>query len=243
MRNATLISLLAVLLCSCNAELTRPVAGNGWLCIEDITVSGHSVMGTKGAVDDDFVVEISDSEGKAVQSFSAGNVPSKVALPAGDYKLTAYSTNVGDWKSAADGVGAAAYRGETDFTIEAEMYAYVKIVAPMANCAVRFVIEDDLSQWFTTFSISAEGGGGRNLTLSENITGWFEEGKLSFHLNATNTDGDSFEGYGYSFTARKGHLYTLKYKLSPAEVQTGGTDLDITIDDEFVDDEEEIDID
>lgn len=243
MRNTILISLLAAVLCSCSAELTRPVAGNGWLCIEDITVSGHSVMGTKGAVDSDFIVEISDSEGKAVQSFSAGNVPSKVALPAGDYKLTAYSTNAGDWKSAADGVGAAAYRGETDFTIEAEMYAYVKVVAPMANCAVRFVVEDDLSQWFTAFSLSAQGSGERDLTLAEDIAGWFEEGKLSFRLNATNTDGDSFEGPVYSFTARKGHLYTLKFMLSPAEVQTGGTDLDITIDDEFVDDDEEINID
>lgn len=241
MKRAVLISLFAFLLCSCAAELTRPASGGGWLCIEDIRVGGHSVLGTKGAVDSDFGITIFDGNGAAVESFTAGNVPSKVALPAGDYTLSATSANIDSWTSAAGGVGEAAFRDEVEFTIEPEMYSYVKVVAPMVNYGVRFEVEDGLEQWFTAFSLTADGSGGRGLALTERVTGWFDDEKLTFHLNATNTDGDSFNGSSYVFSPKKGHRYTFRYALSPEETQTGGADIEITIDDEFIDgDDEEV---
>lgn len=237
MKRLALISLLAALLCSCKAELWNVVSGYGWLCLDNTAINA---IATKGSVDRDFIVSIADEGGNTIQSYSAGNVPSKVSLPAGNYTLVTYSSNIESWKSLNGGAGAAAYRDSAPFTIEPEMYAYVKVVAPMVNYGVRFLVDEGLDQWFTRFSLAVNGSQGRSLALAQGVTGWFDDEKVTVFLNATNTDGDSFKGTSYSLNTKKGHRYTFRYSLSPVEPQTGGSDITIIIDDEFIDGGEEI---
>lgn len=238
MRKIILILSFVFLVCSCRKE-TMADGRSGWLCIEDISVGGWSAKGTRGVVDSDFSISILDGGGALVQEFAAGSVPSKIALPAGNYTLSACSSNINDWKQANSLGGAPAYRDDVDFTIESEMYCYVKITAPMVNYGIRFSVDEGLNQWFTQFSLSADGTSGRSLSLLPGVTGWFEDETITVSLNATNTDGDSFKGGSYKMTPKKGHRYTFRYSLSAEESNNGSASLSISVDDEFSDGGEE----
>lgn len=234
MKRSALILFFVLLVCSCRKVETFG-DGCGWLCIEDISVVGSSEKGTRGAVDSGFSISILDEGGALVQEFAAGSVPSKIALPSGNYTLSACSSNINDWQVAEGGAGAAAYRDDVAFTIEPEMYCYVKIVAPMVNYGIRFLVDDTLNQWFSLFSLSADGSSSRSLSLLPGVTGWFDDETITVSLNATNTDGDSFNGTKYKLTPKKGHRYTFRFSLSANESDNGNASLTITIDDEFED--------
>lgn len=248
MKKAILISVLFCLLCSCSRESARVESGYGWLCIEDIAQRGGDVVVstlksvsevTKGGVDPDFGINILTSDGQPVQgcSYAPGEVPGKIQLPSGDYRIEAFSGNINSWRTAFSGRGAAAYRAEGTFEIEADMYKYVKIQAPLVNYGICFKVEEGLYDWFKSFSLAVTENQSRKVTLSDGQSGWFDAATVSVVITAVNTDNDSFSGNPYILNASSGHLYTLNYSLSPSE--DGSFSVEISIDDSFGDAGEE----
>lgn len=236
-KKVALISALILLLCSCGKEAQQlPAKGQGWLCIDGFSVNAS----TKGMIDNDFGISILNTDGSPVQgkTFPAGSVPSKIALDGGNYILDAYSANIDNWKTADGGRGNAAYRQKEGFLIQPEMYSYVSIHAPHVNYAVRFRLEEGLEKWFKASSISVLEGSGRNVTLQQMQTGWFDASSVSVTISVTNTDNDSYTGKAYTLNGKPGHRYTLTYSLSPAE--DGTSSINVTIDDEFEDGGEDI---
>lgn len=219
--------------------MTPDAARQGWLCIERIAVRGQRLAnGTKGSVDSDFVVNVNYGDGGIAASYPAGLVPSKIALEQGDYMLETHSDNIDSWKNENSGRGAAAYRAVQSFTIEPDMYRYVRVVAPLVNFGIRFTTEDGLDKWFTSFSLEINENANRNVTVAREQTAWCDATSVCIIFLATNTDGDSFQSEVLTLDTQAGHLYTLHYSLSPSEEGSAG--ISVSVDDEFEDAGEEL---
>lgn len=235
-KKSILISAMVCLLCSCQKEVTMEPE-YGWLCIESIGHAGTNVhvSTTKGSVDSDFSISILTLDGQAVPgcSYQAGTVPGKIRLQEGSYRLEVASSNINDWRSAFSGKGAAAYKAQGQFDIEADMYRYVKIQAPLVNYGVRFAVDNGLYKWFKSFSIDVTESPARKVLLLENECGWFDAPSVSVVISATNTDGDCFQSSPLNLDTQAGHLYTLHYSLSASD--EGRSGIQITIDDQFDD--------
>ncbi|MBP9998313.1 MAG: DUF4493 domain-containing protein [Bacteroidales bacterium] len=236
MKKLILISAMAVLtLCSCTKEAEIAELREGWLGISSVK-TGSSSFGssfTKGSVPDDMVVNILRADGTPIegQSYAAGQLPSKIRLAVGDYKVETYSANRSNWRSGQDGKGAPIYYGIKDVSVEAEKYNEISLKAGLENWGVRFKLADGLNKWFTQAGITVIENDNRSVTLQEEESVWFDAVSVGIKLTVTNTDGHSYTSESYELNGTKGHRYTINYNISPDN--DGTIKLDITLDDQW----------
>lgn len=235
MKNHTVILLSALLLCCSCIKQEAPVR-SGFLTIGEIGVSGVSIASTK-AIDSDFALEIIKAESLSqVKSYPAGNVPQRIELAPGTYRLIAHSTNEDSWKQ---GNGQVAYRDTSEvFTIIEDQITKLDMKVRASNWRIQAQMPENFEKWFSAWSVEISQEE-RSVNISADEHAWFDAPSVLFRVKATNTDGDSFEGPEYKMSHLKaGHSYTMKFAFRATE--SGNADIDITIDDDWGDAGDEV---
>lgn len=185
----SLISLFA-----CQQEELPSNNNVGYLSLENISIQSANVETiTTRVVDADLYVEIWDSEGKKQigETHNPGTV-SKIELEAGNYTLKAYNAAYNEQFSwGNDNKGTATYYIDNQsFTIEEGKVNYLSVKVPMTNIGIRLTLPERFSDWFTTYTFTAEIDK-RNVSIANGETAYFPADQtIRYTLSATNKDGE-----------------------------------------------------
>lgn len=214
--------IILFLFASCQQEVNLlSSASKGYLSLSSLELETSTItpISTR-IVNPELAIEILKSDGTSVVKYDAGaaEASGKIELEVGEYKLKAYSPNYGTtWKN--DEKGEPVYYKEQSFTIVAEKVNYLSVQVPMINIGVQFLLPEGFSNWFISYTFSAQIGN-RTVTLQEGETAYFElpensNTKLQYSLSATNSD-DEFmqQDSNYEGTLTAGTVYEVTYSIS-----------------------------
>ena len=216
------------LLTSCQQEQLSPT-GQAVLELE-LLYAGRPIVSTR-AVDADLDVVIYKADGTPYKQFAAGNVPAKITLEPGVFRIAAYTDNQSSWPSANDGKGAACHYGDTLITMENDMVFRLSMEVPATNYAVGLQLPDRFNDLFRSYTFTLKSGS-RTVTIQEGEKAFFDiaDGGFTYALSATNTDGKTNAHSAIEFPdVEAGKLFTLHYSYD-SNANSGGVDIVITDD-------------
>ena len=228
MRKLFTILSAVVLLAACQQELQEPAA-EAVLELE-LSRAGCPTMSTR-AVDNDLAVAIYRADGTPYKQFAAGNIPGKIALEPGDFRVVAFTENQSSWPTANDGRGAACHYGDTVITMENDMVFRLRMEVPATNYAVGLQLPERFNDLFPSYTFTLKSGS-RSVNIQEGERAYFAtaDGGFSYALRATNTDGKTNAHSAIEFTeVEAGKLFTLHYSYD-SDANSGGVDIVITDD-------------
>ena len=214
------------LLTACQQEQLEPAA-QAVLELE-LSRCGHPSVATR-AVDDDLAVTICLPDGTPVQQYSPGNIPPKIVLEPGDYRVVAYTDNQDSWPTANGGRGAACHYGDTLITMEYDKVFRLKMEVPATNYAVGLSLPEHFDTYFTTYTFTLKSGS-RTTTIRQGEKAYFSiaDGGFSYALSATNTDGKTNAHSAIDFPdVAASKCFTVRYNYD-SDATTGGVDIVIT---------------
>ncbi len=184
-----LFILTCYLFSGCSEKNTGdPAAAKGSLKITvdfDISVKEKNPELKSTLAIEDFRVIIYNSEDQEVRIFErAGDIPSQVELPAGNYYVVAHSDN---YQPAAF-ESPYFYGRSENFSLEASANRQVSVLCSLANCSVSIIYSDNVKQTFTDYS--TEAGTAENklvFTKDETRKGYFELKPIGIRATLTYT--------------------------------------------------------
>lgn len=230
MKHIIYILFTLILLASCQGDETlENLRGEGTLVLESLSVQTENVNKvTTRAVQTDLYVEILEANGQLVtgQFYEPGKAPSRLNLPAGNYKLKTYNQSYKDMDNWVDTEkGGAAFYAEKKFSIESGKINYMNVEVPMVNIGVSLKLPDGFSDRFKDYHFTVQVGN-RSVGISNGETAYFPSSEVTYILSVTNNDGENkmnsktikspvagtiYEiSYGY---ATKGLIVNTKYNL------------------------------
>lgn len=221
-QNLYILFMFLFLFASC-AQENDPRMSNtqGFLDLSAIRTAGADTIVTR-AVDEDLHLEIWNADSsEQLYDYAPGESPRQLTLEVGEYRLVAYTGNYQETYTD-DQPGEAKYYGECPFSIEAGQVNTVQYAVPMTNLAVSLDLPDGFTEWLPTYTFTVEAAGAdaqplRTITLTNGATAYFdlpESGTLTltYHLTATNTDGEEQTAEeGSVAQPAAGHLYLISY--------------------------------
>lgn len=216
------------LLSSCQQEQLSPT--NQAVLELELLHAGRPIASTR-AVDADLDVAIYKTDGTPYKQFAAGNVPAKITLEPGVFRIVAYTDNQSSWATANSGRGAGCYYGDTLITMENDMTFRLRMEVPATNYAVGLQLPDRFDNLFRSYTFTLRSGS-RTVTIQEGEKAYFSiaDGGFSYALSATNTDGKTSSHSAIEFTeVASGKLFTIHYNYD-SDATSGGVDIVITDD-------------
>ena len=214
------ICLGLVGLFACQQEDLPSVGETGFLSLENMTVevANTESISTRAVDDDDLYVEISsqDVTPEVTLKYNPGDIiPDKIELGAGRYALKIYNDTTLLDKTPV-------YYKDTIFEIEAGKVNYLSVEVPMINIGVQLVLPEGFSGdsgWFENYTFTVKvgkAGEEKTVELKNEEIAYFSYSngvKLSYQLDATNTDGEHFESeeITYDKVLSPGTIYVITY--------------------------------
>lgn len=230
MKRLLYIILGIVLLTACQQD-ELPTKGQGSAVLElDLLRAGRPTMTTR-AVDADLAVAIYKQGGIPYVQYAAGEVPKKIVLEPGIFKVIAYTENQDTWQTANGGKGAACYYAETSVEMENDMVVRLALEVPMTNYAVGLELPEHFTELFRSYTFTLRSGS-RTTAIQQGEKAYFDvaDGGFSYALRATNTDGKTNSHSAIDFPdVEAGKLFTLRYSYD-SDATSGGVDIVITDD-------------
>lgn len=217
------------LLTACQDE-TDISAGRAELELE-LTRAGRPAAVTTRAVDADLCVDIFDDEGDLISHYAAGQVPMKIVLVPGTFRLRAYTDNQTSWSTANNGRGEACYSADTTFEMEDDMVFRLKLNVPATNYAVALQLPEHFHDLFPSYTFTLASGT-RTFAITDSQKAFFNpaDGGFSYALRATNADGITHAHSAIDFPdVEVGKCFTVKYSYATS-ANSGGVDIVITDD-------------
>lgn len=227
--------------CSTDSNQTAGV-GKGMLALQEVAVMNPNQEAIGRGIDNDLAIQVlkADNTPVAGMSYAAGSeIPSKLNLDAGNYKLYAYTENQTSWRSENNGLGTAVFALTEPFTIEEDWVTYLNLKVPMTNYGVSIQMPNNFNDWFSDYTLTVKEGN-RSVPIKGNETAYFDNESLQLVLSAKNVDGEQYELPARTISnLEAGRLYTITYSFGV--ISEGSISLTLTIDDSFaVIDNEEI---
>jgi hypothetical protein len=217
------------MLTSCQSE-TDISAGQAVLELQ-LTRAGRQVPVATRAVDNDLCVDIFDDEGDLIKHYAPGQVPAKIVLVPGAFRLRAYTDNQDSWQTANSGRGEACYYAETTFEMQDDMVFRLKLDVPATNYAVALKLPEHFHDLFTAYTFTLASGS-RTFAITDTQKAFFttDDGGFSYAMRATNADGITHAHSAIDFPdVETGKCFTVKYSYATS-ANTGGVDIIITDD-------------
>lgn len=191
-----LLSLFLLVITSCSKQ-ELPDTPLGYLSLEGLHMSTDTeVHPITRAVDARLKLEIWQGE-TLVNSYEAGaeELSKRIALPAGEYTLKAYSPNQAE--AASGEAGVPIYSMEHAFTIVPDDVTLISLTVPQVNVGITITYSDEFKANFTNYFVTVYSPTGRTVKLSvANASGLYyfnipaDGGILHYTLTATNQDGE-----------------------------------------------------
>lgn len=211
---ATLIGLVA---CETRESITGSdidlVEGTGALAL---TVDAKEPVSTKAGVStSDFPVIISTEEDEIIKEYLVKDLPEKISLEIGKYKVEAHSPF--ELEKEMD---KAYYAGNADLTIINQVTSQIKVTCKRQNCRIRLNYGNDFRSAFKSWTITLNDGSESVLEYTydgqgfpsnpEDVYWYFEPNvvdKIKVHIDAVTNEGqrisddriyakaDAFESY------------------------------------------------
>lgn len=219
---------ICLLTAACQQDALQPT-GQAILELE-LTRAGRPTATTR-AVDEDLAVAIYDADGAPVDQYNAGEIPSKIVLEPGSFRIVAYTDNQSSWPTANSGRGAACHYGDTLITMEDDMVFRLRMEVPATNYAVGLQLPNRFNDLFRSYTFTLKSGT-RTTTIREDQKAYFDiaDGGFSYALSATNTDGKTSAHSAIDFPdVAIGKLFTVRYSFD-SDATSGGVDIVITDD-------------
>lgn len=230
MKHFIYIILGLFLLTACQQE-ELPIKGEGSAVLELSLLRMGRPTATTRAVDEDLAVAIYKPGGVPYVQYAAGEVPQKIVLEPGTFKVVAYTENQSTWQTANGGKGAACYYAETSVEMENDMVVRLALEVPMTNYAVGLELPEHFTDLFRAYTFTLRSGS-RTTAIQQGEKAYFDvaDGGFSYALRATNTDGNTHSHSAIEFNeVSVGKLFTLRYSYD-SDATTGGVDIVITDD-------------
>ena len=172
MKTFFLLPLVAAAFCSCDRLLSEAPQPQGWLRLKFDSASTRS--GAEIPDSNAFLIEVKNSAGKNFYSGAYSDLPDSLALPAGEYSVSARSRDFSEPL-----FDAPQYGDSRDFTISPETITGVHLNCSLLNAGIRL-------QASRAFIAEYEGGifyvGSASGTLAygygESRTGYFKPGPV-----------------------------------------------------------------
>ena len=195
MKHIAYILVALILLASCQGdEALENLKDEGTLVLESLSVQTENVNKvTTRAVQPDLYVEILEANGQLVtgQHYEPGRAPSRLNLPAGNYKLKTYNQSYKDLDHWLDTEkGGAAFYAEEEFSIESGKINYMNVEVPMVNIGVSLKLPDGFSDRFKDYHFTVQVGS-RSVEISNGETAYFPLSEVTYILSVTNNDGEN----------------------------------------------------
>lgn len=235
-QNLIYLCFVAFLLVSCSQEELVVTENHfGYLSLQKIEAQLETVDYVPSrAVDADFYLEIHQEDGSLYNEmkYEPGAVPSKIDLPAGNYKLVAYNNAYqvySSWQNSD--LGEPIYYGELDFSIEEGKINSISLKVPMVSFGVTYSLPEIFETYFSNVKLTVTLGE-RIIELPHQAAGdseliaYFmlpqnsEEGEFpsfSYQITALNEDNEYLEdqnSYGSEGKPiQAGHLYKISYVM------------------------------
>lgn len=216
MKRQTCILILSLfVMWACSEKETPEEKGTGYL-----TVNIGAGTGLKADIHiEDFILRITDGDGKEEVRGRIGELQSQIALPAGNYTVEAHSVDFSDPK-----FDVPCYSGTTTAEIVAGETKEVSLVCTQSNAGIKVVWSNEFADLYQTYQAEARCGAGYlSYSATEARTGYFPAGTVSLKISA---DGKTLNGGTVALEARDLVTVTLRPKVSP----TGGFSVTITVD-------------
>ncbi|MBR5296482.1 MAG: DUF4493 domain-containing protein [Parabacteroides sp.] len=171
------------------------VEGTGALTLR---VDAKEPVSTKAGVStSNFPVVILNEKGEVVKEYVVKNLPEKVSLEIGKYKVEANSPF--ELEKVMD---YAYYAGNTDFTIINQVVSQAVVTCKRQNCRISLNYDNDFRSTFKSWTITLNDGSESVLSYTYDGTGfasnpadvyWYFEpntvGKINVHIDAVTKDG------------------------------------------------------
>jgi hypothetical protein len=137
---------------------------------------------------DHFKVSIFTSGNVEIASYTAGDMPSEIELPVGDYYVAAHSNNL--VPAAFD---APYYAGKSEvFRINMEETRQVVVNCILANCMMKIDYSSNVREKFSTYSTEVSySGGSLNFVREETRTAYFDLMPLTLTSRLEYQNGDN----------------------------------------------------
>lgn len=219
---------ICLLTAACQQDELQPT---GQAILELELIRAGRPTATTRAVDEDLAVAIFYADGAPFKQYNPGEIPSKIVLAPGRFRIVAYTDNQSSWPSANSGRGAACHYGDTIITMENDMVFRLHMEVPATNYAVGLQLPNRFNDLFRSYTFTLKSGT-RTTTISEDQKAYFDiaDGGFSYALSATNTDGKTSAHSAIDFPdVAKGKLFTVRYSFD-SDATSGGVDIVITDD-------------
>ena len=216
MKKRTLVLVLSLfVMWACSEKESPEGRGTGYL-----TVNVGSGAGLKADVlIEDFILLVSDSEGKEIVRERIGDLQSQIALSAGNYTVEAYSSDFSEPK-----FDTPRYSGKANAEIVAGETKEVSLVCSQSNAGLKIVWSDEFADLYQTYQAEVRCGSGYlAYSATEIRTGYFPAGTVSIKISA---DGQTLNGGSITLAAKDMVTVTLRPKVLPS----GMLSVNITID-------------
>ncbi|MCF0195712.1 MAG: DUF4493 domain-containing protein [Bacteroidaceae bacterium] len=212
---ACIVSLL-IMLTSCTSE---DGVGNGYLQVERVVAHQTANVVVTRAVDNDFYICVTNSQGQKVKEFAPGDeaAKQKVELAVGEYTLEAYTANA-QTPYAADDKGQPKYHQTQKFTIRAAHVTTVDCQVPMTNCVWELKELEGAGTWVKdyTFTVAI---GSRSFAMKVGDVVCFDPGEAQYRLTLKNADDEEFTQSG-TLQAEANKHYQVRYTVAPQQQPT-----------------------
>ena len=223
--------LAIVLLTACQQDVLTPTAEQGSAVLElTLTRAGRPVATTR-AIDSDLALNIYKSDNTLFVHYAPGEVPQKIVLEPGTFRVVAYTDNQTTWKTGNGGKGEGCYYAETSVEMEFDAVTRLTLNVPMINYAVGLQLPQFFNNLFRSYTFTLKSGG-RTTAIKEGERAYFDvaDGGFTYSLRATNTDGKTSSHSAIEFPdVEVGKLFTVSYNYD-SDATSGGVDIVITDD-------------
>lgn len=227
---------------SCNTDINQAAGvGKGMLALQEVSVMYPNQETIGRGIDNDLAIQVLKADNTPVtgMTYAAGSqIPNKLELNAGNYKLFAYTENQTSWRDDNNGLGVAVFALTEPFTIEEDWVTYLNLKVPMLNYGVSIQMPDNINEWFSDYTLTVEEGN-RSVPIKAYETAYFDNESLQIVLSATNIEGEHYELPARTISnLEAGKLYNITYSFE--NVSEGSISLTVNINDSFaiIDNEE-----
>ena len=237
------IAAIAVVGCSSDEPMTGSGEGTIYLSTKVSTDVRQTSRATEQELLESCIVWISNPKG-VVRKYNGA-----AEMPSGGIKLLSDRYVAEAW--AGDSVPASFddryFKGREEFTVSAGSNQSVSIVCKIANSAVKVTYADDVDGVLSDYVMTVgHSQGSLDFVGRTDATGYFmmnsRDKNLTWTLKGKLNDGSDFERQGTIEGAKPTTLYNINVECPAQSQPVGGAYLTITVDEETIDIEDEIEI-
>lgn len=180
-------------------------------------------------------VRIYSSKGLVRYYKGLDNVPSKLQLASGDYRIQAIT---GDSVPATFKMGY--YKGESNFTIEANKETSINVTCKILSTLVSISFADELKEVLTDYSVTIASPKGSLVYTQAHIDsiGYFILPKdcteLTWSIEGTQSNGNTYTQNGVLQNVKPAMKYNLTFNYNEAEYNQGGAYFNLLVDERTV---------